>query len=342
MQRHFDKGDLVTILEGKYTGETGSISQKIERLGKRAALPHAIYLVRLDRGQNEIHVKASNIRLRSEQNRDIKKLLDMCRQGEFAARKKDGGGGSSFKVNDLVLFNGGKTYGHVIQVLDECLRVIDDSNQLKRLNPKDVDKRVERNRSAVARDMASNVLQIEDVVRCCGQQSAHRGKKGIIVNVCRTCLFLWDPKDYEHTGGVFAERAMNVMILGNEFLQQADQASSGYMTQNRITRDKLLNRHVNIVRGTFKGYRGIVSGVHGEEAIVELSSKAKKVTVPKNAISEIDVDQSTIDLQMTDNTRPQNTAGNSQYGPVGGRSVYGGASQHGGLYDGGKTPAMFT
>lgn len=158
MQRHFDKGDAITILEGKYTGETGTINQKIERLGKKAQLPYAIYLVRLDRGQNEIHVKASNIRLRSEQNRDIKKLLEMCKQGEFVARKRDGGGGSTFKVQDLVLFNGGKTYGHVIQVLDECLRVIDDSNQLRRLNPKDVDKRMERNRSAIARDQCNNVL----------------------------------------------------------------------------------------------------------------------------------------------------------------------------------------
>lgn len=71
----------------------------------------------------------------------------------------------------------------------------------------------------------------------------------------------------------------------------------------------MLNRHVNIIRGTFKGYRGIVSGVHGEEAIVELASKAQKVTVPKDAIQELEHDHSTMDFQMTDNTRPQHTAG---------------------------------
>lgn len=227
-------------------------------------------------------------------------------------------------------------------MLDESLRIVDDSNQVRRINLKDVDKKIERNRGAIARDEAGNVLQVEDVVRCSAAGGTQQGKKGIIVNICRSCLFLWDPKDFENSNGVFAERAMHVMILGNEFLEGVA-TDSGVMTQNRIMRDKLLHRRVQIVKGAFKGYRGIVSGVHGDEAIVELASKAKKVSVPKSIVEEIEADGSTTyDLQMSDNTRPQNTAGQSQYGPIGGRSVYGGASQHGGLYDGGKTPAMFT
>ena len=249
------------------------------------------------------------IRLRSEQNRDVKKLFAMCRAGEFASRRRGDGSGSTFKVNDLVLFNGSKTFGHVIQVLDESLRIVDDSNQVRRINLKDVDKKIERNRGAIARDEAGNVLQVEDVVRCNTASGSQQGKKGIIVNICRSCLFLWDPKDFENSNGVFAERAMHVMILGNEFLEGVA-TDSGVMTQNRIMRDKLLHRRVQIVKGTFKGYRGIVSGVHGEEAIVELASKAKKVSVPKSIVEEIEADGSTTyDLQMSDNTRPQNTAG---------------------------------
>lgn len=59
-------------------------------------------------------MKSTMIRLRSEQNRDVKKLFAMCRAGEFATRRRGDGGGSTFKVNDLVLYNGSKTFGHVI------------------------------------------------------------------------------------------------------------------------------------------------------------------------------------------------------------------------------------
>lgn len=58
----------------------------------------------------------------------------------------------------MILFNGSKTYGHVIQVMDEGLKVVDDQNQVIKLNPKLIDKKLEKNRSMTARDSSNCIL----------------------------------------------------------------------------------------------------------------------------------------------------------------------------------------
>lgn len=105
----------------------------------------------------------------------------------------------------------------------------------------------------------------------------------------------------------------------------------------------MLGKKVNIVRGPFKGHKGTVSQVHGDDAIVELSTRAQKVSILKENLHEVDCMDTVSALNMTDHTRLQHTTGggNSHYEPR--KSVYGGASCYGatGYYDGGKTPMMF-
>ena len=52
-------------------------------------------------------------------------------------------------------------------------------------------------------------MQIDDVVKCTAA-SEFKNKKGIIKNMCKTCLFLWDPKDFAQTNGIFVEHTRNV------------------------------------------------------------------------------------------------------------------------------------
>lgn len=93
------------------------------------------------------------------------------------------------------MFNGNKTYGFIIQVLDDYLKVVNDQGMLMRINLTEVDKKIETNKKVTARDMTGNVLSIDDVVKC-SQMSNYRNKKGVIKNICKNCLFLSDPKDF--------------------------------------------------------------------------------------------------------------------------------------------------
>lgn len=120
-----------------------------------------------------------------------------------------------------------------------------------RINLTEVDKKIETNMKVTARDMIGNVLSIDDVVKC-SQMSIYRNKKGVIKNICKNCLFLCDPKDFVQQSGIFTEKAINVTILGNEFLQ-GEQDNKTVVLQNRIVRDKLVNKQVTITKGVFKG-----------------------------------------------------------------------------------------
>lgn len=65
----------------------------------------------------------------------------------------------------------------------------------------------------------------------------------------------------------------------------------------------MINKKVTIIKGPFKGQRGIVTQVNGDEAIVELSTRAKKVAISKLFLQLISVDESSIAMSVTDQTR---------------------------------------
>ena len=61
--------------------------------------------------------------MRHENKKDVKKLLELSRMGNLRKGQTDS---NTFRVSDLVLFNGQKSFGHVLAVLDAGLHVIDD------------------------------------------------------------------------------------------------------------------------------------------------------------------------------------------------------------------------
>lgn len=167
------------------------------------------------------------------------------------------------------------------------MKVVSDSGIIAKVRLTEIDRSLKFDKKAFTRDSVGNILQIDDVVKCSGEGSLFRGKKGIIKNICKACLFLWDPKDFAQSGGIFAEATRNVLILGTEFLKGSESGSRVIACQNRIIRDKLVNKLVMVIKGEFKGQKGRVTQVNGEEAILELSTRAKKVSMPRADVREI-------------------------------------------------------
>lgn len=147
----------------------------------------------------------------------------------------------------------------------------------------EIDKKLAYDKKMYTRDCIGNILTVDDVVKVNGEQSIHKNKKGIIKNICKNCLFLWDPKDYAQSGGIFVEYIRNVMILGTEFLK-GDPANKAVASLNKILKDKLIGKCVQVIKGYFKGQRGRVTQINGEEAILELSTQSKKISIPKTDI----------------------------------------------------------
>lgn len=63
--------------------------------------------------------------MKNEQVNDIKQVMEMCKNNQ-RSRLEQSDVSDRPKVGDMILFNGSKTYGHVIQVMDEGLKVVDD------------------------------------------------------------------------------------------------------------------------------------------------------------------------------------------------------------------------
>jgi len=64
----------------------------------------------------------------------------------------------NFKVGDIIIYNGNKTYAYVLQVADDFIKIYDETNVLARINQRDIDKKVEFNKKLTARDMTGNIL----------------------------------------------------------------------------------------------------------------------------------------------------------------------------------------
>lgn len=131
------------------------------------------------------------------------------------------------------------------------MKILSDQGEITRVRLTEIDKNLPIDRKAFTRDQIGNILSIDDVVKCVGT-SSFKGKKGIIKNICKSCVFLWDPKDFAHSGGIFCENIRSVVILGTEFLK-GDNTNTAVAGQNKIFRDKLVNKLVLIIKGSFKG-----------------------------------------------------------------------------------------
>ena len=75
-----------------------------------------------------------------------------------------------------------------------------------------------------------------------------------------------------------------MLILGTEFLKS--DATTQFAAQNRIFRDKLAGKQVQILKGYFKGQKARVVQINGEMAILELQTRPEKITIPKTDIME--------------------------------------------------------
>lgn len=164
--------------------------------------------------------------------------------------------------------------------------------------PSQVSNQLERRRNAVATDRNGSQIMNDDTVREIGGE----GKKGAIIHIFRSFLFIHNREQAENSG-VSVVRGTNVECVAakggrvsqatsgpdltkmNPALQRNGANGTNGMPPPRSTgRDRALGQTVTIRRGPHKGLLGIVKDTTDTEARVELHTKAKIVTVPKEIL----------------------------------------------------------
>ena len=190
------------------------------------------------------------------------------------------------------------TVGCIIKVDRETLRILDQNSSVRSVLPSQVSNKLEPRRHAVATDRHGSEIRIDDTVREIGGDQ----KKGVILHINRSYLFLYDREQTENLG-VSVARASNVATVAakggrvaqasngpdltkmNPALQRSGANGTGAMPPPRsFGRDRALGQTVTIRKGPHKGLLGIIKDTTDTEARVELHTKAKTITVSKETL----------------------------------------------------------
>ena len=164
--------------------------------------------------------------------------------------------------------------------------------------PSQISNKIERRRNAVATDRNGSEIRSDDTVREIGGEQ----KQGVILHIYRSFLFLHNREQTENSG-ISVVRATNVATVAAKGGRVA-QASSGpdlnkmnpALQRNGANgnstmpppksfgRDRAQGQTVTIRKGAYKGLLGIVKDTTDTEARVELHTKGKTITVPKDTL----------------------------------------------------------
>lgn len=244
---------------------------------------HKVSMV-LDQSQLEILIYANHLKLKSDTDQ-------LGGQGTSNGVANGGAGARhGYKAGDLVLYNGAKNSGLVLQVHEDYLKMINEQSKIVNIKIVDLGNKVKlppRNGTLNGRDKNNNTLAVDQVVKVV--EGAMRGLNGTIRHGHKNYLFLWN-KEFVQSNGIFVINSRNTEILGVEFLEMNEGEGQGLAVakQNRLLRDPLVGKVVVIVSGKFKGHRGRVTYADDKSAKVELSSQCRVIPIDKSFVKLVD------------------------------------------------------
>ncbi|OAA73417.1 transcription initiation protein spt5 [Cordyceps fumosorosea ARSEF 2679] len=295
------QGDIVTmtVTEGDLTGQT--IEVPIKGLRKRFKIGDHVKVIGGSRFQDEVGtvVKISEDRVT---------LLTDHTNNEVTVFSKDlreasdiGGQGSlgQYSLHDLVQLDM-TTVGCVVKVDRDSMVVLDQFGDTRQVMPSQISNKIPKRKQAVAADRDGSEIRLDDVVKeYTGQQ-----RQGKIIHIHRTYVFL-HTNDTNENAGVFVTKSSLVNTVAAKG-GRVNAASSGpdlsamnpalkvhkNGAENKpltpvkmFGRDKAINQTVIIKKGAYKGLLGIVKDSTDTHCRVELHTKSKIVTVPRDSLN---------------------------------------------------------
>lgn len=290
LKKYFKEGDHVKIIAGQYEGDTGLI-------------------VRVD--EKEIAM-LSDLTMH-----EVKILPKDCQICSDTATGVDSLG--QFQLGDLVQVDA-KTVGVIVRLEKENFQILKTDNTVAHVRHQAVSRKRD-SRRAVGLDSEQNQISVKDQVKVIDGPLI--GFVGEIKHIYREFSFVHSRQIMEN-GGMAVVKNRNLLICGgskNSFVA-SDLASMGYMSPritsprhpssggpggggggggggnmrssfmpNRSGRARedmeLIGKTIKIIKGTYKGYVGIVKDAVGMTARVELHSSCQTISVDKSRIAVV-------------------------------------------------------
>uniref|UniRef100_H2Y421 Transcription elongation factor SPT5 n=1 Tax=Ciona savignyi TaxID=51511 RepID=H2Y421_CIOSA len=180
LRKHFNMGDHVKVIAGRYEGDTGLIV-RVE--------PRMVVLFS-DLTMHELKVLSSDLQLCS----DVSSGVDSV---------------GKFQFGDLVLVDS-QAVGVIVRLEKEYFQVLSMHGKVKHMKHQAVTRRKDT-RFAVALDAEQNSIQCKDIVKVI--EGPHMGQEGEVKHMYRGFPFLHSKKIIEN-GGMFVVRTRHVVLAG--------------------------------------------------------------------------------------------------------------------------------
>ncbi|KAH7140086.1 transcription initiation protein spt5 [Dactylonectria estremocensis] len=335
------QGDIVTmsVTEGDLAGQT--IEVPIKGLRKRFRVGDHVKVIGGSRFRDEVgmvvKISEDRVTLLTDQtntevtvfSKDLREASDIGGQGALG----------QYELHDLVQLDP-TTVGCIVKVDRESLVVLDQFGDTRQVMPSQIANKLPKRKQAVAADRDGSEIRLEDVVKeFTGQQ-----RQGKIIHIHRSYVFL-HTNDSKENAGVFVTKASMVNTIAAKG-GRVSAASSGpdlnamnpalkihkngaenkpQQPAKMFGRDKAIEQTVIIKKGAYKGLLGIVKDTTDTHARVELHTKSKTVTVPRDSLA--------FKNRMTGATIDINTRGRG-----GGGAGRGGGDRVPGWQGGSRTP----
>lgn len=181
----------------------------------------------------------------------------------------------------------------------ESLRVLDQNGSIRSVMPSQISNKIEKRRYAVATDRNGSEIRTDDTVREIGGEQ----KQGVILHIYRSFLFLHNREQTDNSG-ISVVRATNVATVAAKGGRVAQSGSNGADISRMNTlqrngaagntpmapppkayhRDYAIGQTITVRKGPYKGLLGIVRNTTATEARIELHTKGKTITVPRDAL----------------------------------------------------------
>ncbi|KAF8524357.1 transcription elongation factor Spt5 [Hysterangium stoloniferum] len=207
----------------------------------------------------------------------------------------------NYELHDLVQLDM-QTVGVIFKTERDTFRVLDQNGQVRVVHPHQITMGRD-SRRAIATDSSGHELRIGDNVK----EIDGENRKGQVLHIHQSFFAFLYNRELTQTGGVFVTRARSLTsVAPKNMLTHPNAKSSPFTTDlskmnpamtgappggfvgsgamGRGPRDRLIGVHVVVVKGTFKGYVGVIKDTNGAQARVELNTGNKVITVEKEKL----------------------------------------------------------
>ncbi|KAH1487218.1 hypothetical protein LV164_004801 [Aspergillus fumigatus] len=288
------RGDIVTlqVTEGELAGQM--IEAPVKSLRKRFREGDHVKVIGGSRYQDElgmvVQVKDDTVTLLSDMS--MQEITVFSKDLRLSAETGVDGKLGMFDVHDLVQLDA-STVACVVKVDRESLRVLDQNGSIRTVLPSQIANKITPRRDAVATDRNGAEIRIGDTVReLYGDQ-----RSGVILHIYRSFLFLHNKAQAENSG-IVVVRTTNVVTVSakggrstgpdltkmNPALMRSGIPGASMGPPKSFGHDRLIGKTVQVRKGPYKGLVGIVKDSTDVQARVELHSRNKLVTIPKDVL----------------------------------------------------------